>query len=103
MSTKLTVPNNIRVKINGNSCVKTTLAPSTAASATTATKNYGNKLSVNNADNYGNKLSVNNADNYGNKLSVNAEVVCDLPTPIITNGENNITNNASNGEKKVCL
>ena len=95
MSTKLTVPNNIRVKINGNSCVKTTLAPSTAASSTKTTaptKNYGNKLSVNNADNYG-----------SNKLSVNAEVVCDLPTPIITNGENNTITNASNGEKKVCL
>ena len=78
MSTKLTVPNNIRVKINGNSCVKTTLAPSTACTTTT-TKNYGNKLSV------------------------NAEVVCDLPTPIITNGENNTITNASNGEKKVCL
>ena len=97
MSTKLT-PNNIRVKIKGNSCVKTTLAaPSTTTSSTAsscAKKGAG-------------------ISNYSNRLSVNAEVVCDLPTaPIITSngGENNITTNnhyattASNGgEKNVCL
>lgn len=96
MSTKLT-PNNIRVKINGNSCVKTTLAaPSTTTSTASSCAKKGAGIS-----------------NYGNRLSVNAEVVCDLPTaPIITSngGENNITTNnhyattASNGgEKNVCL
>ena len=82
----------MRVKINGNSCVKTTLAaPSTTA---TTTANNTKRAGI---------------SNYGNKLSVNAEVVCDLPTaPIIANnGENNITNNAAastNGENKnVCL